>query len=178
MERISAFLLTALLLVVPVFAQPYRCEWQVVAIGGGEMSGGNFRSSVTAGQTAIGRLTGTNLLALIGFWQTDVQVGIAEDEEPVVPGGLKTGLARPIPNPSRFPLRLSYSLSQRTDVRLEVFDLSGRLVSKPVDGMQNGGRYSVLWNGRDTRGRKVPYGVYFLRFRAGEHQEKRKLILQ
>ncbi|MCR4423596.1 MAG: hypothetical protein WHU95_04485 [candidate division WOR-3 bacterium] len=91
-----AFLLTALTFFY-LSAQPYRCDWSVSGIGGGEMSGGNFRSSVTAGQTAIGRLTGTNLLALIGFWQTDVSVGIAEEQESNLPCGLKTGLERTIP---------------------------------------------------------------------------------
>ncbi|MEJ5390120.1 MAG: hypothetical protein WHU95_00010 [candidate division WOR-3 bacterium] len=77
-------------------AQPYRCEWQVVAIGGNEMAG-SYRLGSTAGQTAIGRLTGTNLLALIGFWQTDLAVGIAEEQESNLPCGLKTGLERTIP---------------------------------------------------------------------------------
>ncbi|NPV13847.1 T9SS type A sorting domain-containing protein [candidate division WOR-3 bacterium] len=170
----------ALLLLALTFlslsAQPYRCDWSVSGIGGGDMSGGNIRSSVTAGQTAIGRLTGTNLFALIGFWQPDVQVGIAEEQESVVGVGLKTSLAR-LPNPSRLPLRLAYSLAQKADVRLEIFDLTGRLIARPVNSFQNPGRYSVLWNGRDTKGRKLPCGVYFLRFRAGEHQEKRKLII-
>jgi len=158
-------------------AQPYRCDWSVSGIGGGEMSGGNFRSSVTAGQTAIGRLTGTNLLALIGFWQTDVSVGIAEEQESNLPCGLKTGLERTIPNPSRMPLRISYSLSAKSPVRIELFDLSGRLVSTLVNSFQNPGRYSLVFNGRDARGRRLSTGVYFLRFTAGQYQEKRKLIV-
>ena len=178
MARISALILAFWLSFTLVSAQPYRCDWSVNGIGGGEMSGGDFRSSVTAGQTAIGRLTGTNLLALIGFWQADVAVGIAEEQEPNLPWGLETGLERTIPNPSRMPLRISYSLSEKSLVRMELFDLSGRLVSTLVNSFQNPGRYSLVFNGSDARGRRVPTGVYFLRFTAGDYQHRTKLILQ
>ena len=57
--------------------QNYKCNWSVVGIGGGEMTG-NYKCGSTVGQTAAGRITGANYWALIGFWQTEGQTGVRE----------------------------------------------------------------------------------------------------
>jgi 5-hydroxyisourate hydrolase-like protein (transthyretin family) len=68
-------------------------------------------------------------------------------------------------------------LAEKGPVRIELFDLSGRLVSTLVNSFQSRGRYSIVFNGRDARGRRVSTGVYFLRFTAGQYQEKKKPIV-
>jgi len=62
-------------------------------------------------------------------------------------------------------------------VRLTVFDLRGRKVAELVNRVQPGGSYSVAWNGRDSRGRPVPSGVYFYRFQAGDFKAVRKMVV-
>jgi flagellar hook assembly protein FlgD len=47
-------------------------------------------------------------------------------------------------------------------VRLRVFDASGRSVRDLVDGRLEGGRHAVRWDGRDTDGRRLATGVFFL----------------
>lgn len=174
----AAVLIISLVLTIPLFAQTYRCDWWVSGSGGAEITDGTYRVSTTAGQSAIGRLSSANLFALIGFWQSDIGVGIMEKEGGFNPQPLTTRLERVAPNPFRLPVRISYSLAQRKNVRLELFDLSGRLLMRFVSSAQAPGRYSLLWNGRDKSGRQVSAGVYFLRFVAGEHREVTKLILE
>ncbi|MFO7676177.1 MAG: hypothetical protein R6X12_07685, partial [bacterium] len=72
----------------PLLAQSYRCDWAVVASGGGGMSGTAYRVGATAGQTAAGRLAGAQYLAFIGFWQADAEVGILDREGPALSRGL------------------------------------------------------------------------------------------
>ena len=73
------------LLASALAAQPYRCDWSVVGIGGGEMTG-NYTCGSTIGQTAAGPLTGANYWALIGFWQPESQPGPGVREQTYSPG--------------------------------------------------------------------------------------------
>jgi len=66
-------------------------------------------------------------------------------------------LSRPSPNPSRGATRLTFSLPQEGNVRLEVFDLSGRRVWA-VEGVLPAGQHSRTWDGEFAAG-----GLYFVR---------------
>ena len=64
------------------------------------------------------------------------------------------------------------------DVRLKVYDVSGRLVRTLVNGPQNPGPYPVLWDGRDDDGRSVGSGNYYARLSVGSlYQENSKITL-
>ncbi|MEO0085139.1 MAG: FlgD immunoglobulin-like domain containing protein [candidate division WOR-3 bacterium] len=159
-------------------AQSYRCDWQVVATGGGMMSS-DYRCGATIGQTATGRMSGQNLLTLIGFWQPSGVTGIQERElsqEGITP--LVTRLYQPVPNPFIRAVIIRYSLGQERAASLLVCDLSGRLVRTLVNSSQRPGTYTLHWNGKDNLGRAVPNGVYFCRFEAGDYRQTFKLLLQ
>ena len=49
-----------------------------------------------------------------------------------------------------------------TPVKVEIFDLSGRLVSRLHDEPAAAGRHAVAWNGADQSGALVPPGIYLL----------------
>ena len=54
-------------------------------------------------------------------------------------------------------------------MRLDVYDLKGRLVCRLCDGRREAGRHSVSWDGCDDDGRPVESGVYLARLAvAGE----------
>ena len=71
------------------------------------------------------------------------------------------------PNPFGERTSLRYGLARPADVRLAVFDVSGRSVRTLVSAMQAPGWYRLEWDGRDAGGRAVESGVYFLRLQAG-----------
>ncbi len=64
-----------------------------------------------------------------------------------------------------------------TDVRLEIFTITGRLVRSLVQNKLSPGTHRVQWDGRDEIGASVPAGVYFYRLRAGHFAASRKLVL-
>ena len=169
--------LTFLLVVGDAAAQNYRCDWSVNGIGGGEMSSSAYRCGSTAGQTASGLLTGTEFLAVVGFWQADYQVGIAEKQGPVFPKGLVTRLEAIAPNPFRDLTRVRYSLAAEGPVSIVVHDLAGRAVRTLVDGRRTAGRYRADWRGQDDAGRELANGVYFCRFEAGDRLDVTKVLL-
>ncbi|MEO0078100.1 MAG: FlgD immunoglobulin-like domain containing protein [candidate division WOR-3 bacterium] len=159
-------------------AQTYRCDWSVVGAGGGEMSSSAYRCGATAGQTAVGTMTGTGFQAFIGFWQIDAPVGIQEEVERPGAGVLATRLCSPMPNPARAQVAIRYSLAADGPVSLAVHDITGRVVRQLLATSVRRGAYSVVWNGTDNRGRKLADGVYFAKFTAGEYHRTEKLVVQ
>ncbi len=159
-------------------AQTYRCDWSVVGAGGGEMSSSAYRCGATAGQTAVGTMTGTGFQAFIGFWQIEEQVGVQEAARWSSGQMLRTRLHAPAPNPMRGSAAIRYTLDAERQVMLGVHDLTGRVVRTLCASRLKRGTYSVVWNGTDNRGRRLADGVYFLKFSAGDYRQTEKLVIQ
>ena len=60
------------------------------------------------------------------------------------------------------PPRLS-----RSCVCNSVFDVSGRIVKEYPTLGYRAGEHRMSWDGRDSSGRRVPAGVYFIRLEVG-----------
>jgi len=81
-------------------------------------------------------------------------------------------LAQNHPNPFNPATVITYSLSERSRVRLNVYDVRGRLVATLVDGVQDVGPHKIRWNASD-----LASGVYFYRLKAGSFTKARKLVV-
>ena len=84
------------------------------------------------------------------------------------------------PNPFNPSTTISFEIPDGDEpvrVLLAVYDLRGRLVNTLMDEDLGGGAYSLVWDGKDSAGRKIASGVYFLRLRAGAESMVRKMIL-
>jgi len=92
-------------------------------------------------------------------------------------GVLRTRLLHCAPSPFNRTAAVSYELGQAGPVELTVRDVSGRLVRRLESGYRSPGRYDVSWNATDDRGRRMPAGIYFLRFAAGSEASSRRLTL-
>jgi hypothetical protein len=90
---------------------------------------------------------------------------------------LQTMMAAVYPNPFAGVMRVNYQVAQRGRVSLSVYDAAGRVVCDLVDGVNEPGYYTVNWDGVDDMGRKVPSGVYFVRFDADNNQKVEKTVL-
>jgi hypothetical protein len=71
------------------------------------------------------------------------------------------------PNPFRAWTEIRYALARGGRARLELHDVSGRLVTVLLDGSATAGSHAVTWDGRDSHGREAAPGVYFARLSAG-----------
>jgi hypothetical protein len=94
-------------------------------------------------------------------------------------------LAQNMPNPFNPTTAIAYAIPGNVDgaaidatyVRLHVYDIRGRRVATLVNGVQKPGRYTAVWDGRDTTGHSAPSGVYFYRIETDRFTQSRKMML-
>ena len=80
------------------------------------------------------------------------------------------------PNPFRSSASLRFALPTGREVRCDVFDVTGRLVTTLLDDRIGAGPHDLVWDGRDRTGAVMPGGVYFLRLRAGDRTRTAKIV--
>ena len=101
--------------------------------------------------------------------------GVPADEGTVA---VLPSLSHSRPNPFRSTASLSYAVPGDGDqVTLTIYDVTGRIVRRLVDGHQAGGTHHLVWGGRDDRGNAVASGIYFCRISVGEWTASRKMVL-
>jgi hypothetical protein len=75
-------------------------------------------------------------------------------------------LDRNYPNPFNPSTTISYSVPELSHVRIDIYDVLGRLIAVLLDKNIGPGAANVTWNGRDKNNREVGTGVYFCRMTA------------
>jgi photosystem II stability/assembly factor-like uncharacterized protein len=107
---------------------------------------------------SVGTAVGNNgtILHTINGGEVDAAV-----DEPMGPAGYR--LLAGTPNPFTADTRISYDLKARAEIRLAVYDASGRWVKTLDHGLKAPGRHEASWNGADASARPAPSGVYFVR---------------
>lgn len=79
--------------------------------------------------------------------------------------------AKNYPNPFNPNTTISYTLKDKSSVRLTVYDRLGREVKVLVDETQNAGTHTVEFNATN-----LPSGIYFYRIIANDKTEVKKMI--
>jgi len=111
---------------------------------------------------------------VLGFF--DIGIGI---EESLYSNKLR--LFQNYPNPFRETTVIRYSLSvnsknhlRLTPYALRIYDLTGRLIKQfPINDLRF---TSVVWDGTDEQGVRLPAGIYFCRLTAGKSAEVKRII--
>jgi photosystem II stability/assembly factor-like uncharacterized protein len=97
---------------------------------------------------------------------------------PAVPAAAGPLALRVQPTPFRNATSLEFGVpAGGADVVLEVLDAGGRRVATLVERRQDGGWQRVSWSGRNSEGRRVPSGVYFVRLTIAGETAVRKTTL-
>jgi flagellar hook assembly protein FlgD len=86
-------------------------------------------------------------------------------------------LAQNFPNPFNASTLLRFGVARSGEVVREVYDVVGRRVRLLADEQRAPGHYSVVGDGRDQGGARVPAGVYFCRMHAGGFADVMKMTL-
>ena len=124
-------------------------------------------------EKATGGFTGSDFELKPYEFQT-IRFGAAEE----IP--LTFELMSNYPNPFKVNdagTTISYSIPQECNVELSVYNIKGQNVVTLVNAIQDAGRYSTLWEGKDNNGKPVASGIYLYKLTAGEESSIRRMLL-
>jgi hypothetical protein len=95
-------------------------------------------------------------------WQETSIVAVPGEAPPA-----STSFAGAAPNPVMERARFEFALPQPATVRLELFDLNGRLVRTLTEGRFEAGRHQVPWDGTGRDGARLGAGLFWARLETG-----------
>jgi hypothetical protein len=76
------------------------------------------------------------------------------------------------PNPFNPETTIEYDITKHTNVDLSIYDVTGKLISQPVNSIHKAGTYRYNFSGEN-----LPGGVYFYRIKTDGYSAVRKMIL-
>ena len=110
-----------------------------------------------------------------GYYGYDPDTGLTDDE---LPGATEARLWQNVPNPFNPLTTIRYYVpAESGDVKLAIYDVSGRLVRTLVDGPVWPGSRRAVWDGTDSDGFDVASGIYYCRLKARDAVQTIKLTL-
>lgn len=104
--------------------------------------------------------------------------GVTASTADVVPslGGFRIAVW---PNPAiQSSVMVSFETSRETVAGIRVFDINGRVVCVLRNrGRLGAGQHSLVWDGRDSHGRRCRAGIYLLRVEGDGSESSKRLVL-
>jgi probable HAF family extracellular repeat protein len=141
-----------------------------VAAGSRQQS---FSVAATAGKTGV-----TQLSAVYNGGTRSASLTVTAPAATAVRGSVPPLRVHAIiPNPASTSARIEFELASAAGVRVDIYDVAGRLVRALSNSTRIAGPHVVVWNGTDQRGLDVPSGAYFVRFQAGAYTHSEKVVL-
>lgn len=81
------------------------------------------------------------------------------------------------PNPFNPSTTIRYELPAGSPVRLSIYNVLGQEIRTLVNSPHNAGLYTVVWDGRNHSGERVPSGLYLYRLVTSQNTMTRKMLL-
>lgn len=124
--------------------------------------GGNFSHAGVYYSHSIAEYSDFNLVTALG------------DEDPAPEN---FALMQNYPNPFNPSTTIRYYLPRASEVSLKIYNSAGRLIRTLEKRFLSSGTRSVVWDGKNDRGREVSAGIYLYKIQAGEFSQTRKAVL-
>ena len=81
------------------------------------------------------------------------------------------------PNPFNGETTIGITIKEAGSVNIAIYDLMGKKVKTLSDGMMAAGKHSLVWDGCNDVGVKLPSGYYLYRLEAGKYIQTQKILL-
>jgi hypothetical protein len=117
------------------------------------------------------------------YYPIDEELAVVQVDSIAISGDVATMLPRTLqleavqPNPVVSNTEIRYSVPSAGDIRIAVYDVSGRLVSTVLQGEVSEGTGAVHWNAADDQGRPLGNGVYLCRLEQGGSTTSRNFVV-
>ena len=90
---------------------------------------------------------------------------------------VRTQLLSNVPNPFNPQTEIRFQLAEASQLRITIYDVTGRLVRTLVNEQRSAGEGHVVWQGRDDSGRQVSSGAYYVRLENEGQIDHRKIMM-
>lgn len=80
------------------------------------------------------------------------------------------------PNPFSKSTKITYALDRKKQVKLAIYDPSGRCVRVLANGSYTTGTYTIVWDGGNDQGNRMPKGIYHAVLSTNSGETRAKLI--
>jgi|GEM_PF-6358232 len=81
------------------------------------------------------------------------------------------------PNPFNPATQIKFSLAEKCNVELNIYDVRGRLIRNLFKGELEAGHHHVEWNGTNNLGHNVASGIYFYQLKTEKYNVVKKMLL-
>lgn len=105
----------------------------------------------------------------------DLTTATAIDDKEELP--FTYALEQNYPNPFNPSTTIEFSLAERSDVTISIYNVMGQLVNTLVSTEMNAGSHQLVWNGKNRQGNQVTSGIYFLQMKSKNFTKVRKMTL-
>ena len=81
------------------------------------------------------------------------------------------------PNPFNPSTTIPFSIDKSQNIKLDIYNITGRLVKTLIDAAYSEGSYKVVWDAIDDHSNRVASGIYFVRLSGEQATQTRQIIL-
>jgi len=92
-----------------------------------------------------------------------------------VPGNFE--LYQNYPNPFNPSTTIRYELPESASVKINVYNIQGRLIAQLVDEYQSAGTHHAYWNGTNINGSKCSSGIYIYEITTPGFRSQKQMVL-
>lgn len=81
------------------------------------------------------------------------------------------------PNPFNPETTISYNITKRSHVTVEIFNIKGQKVKSLLKENQEAGQHKIIWKGDNNEGKRVSSGTYLYKVKIGDKEILNKMML-
>ncbi len=100
---------------------------------------------------------------------------VDDDNTAILPN--QFALEQNFPNPFNPTTHIAFTLPQRANLTLTIYNVLGQEIRELAQGEFPAGKHQVLWDGANNNGASVASGIYFYRLKTDAFAETRKMTL-
>lgn len=120
-------------------------------------------------------LIGNDLVNSTRTWYSYEGLQLSAESDTGIPTDFELG--QNFPNPFNPSTTITFDLSEEANVKILIYDMTGRLIRELVDQSMTIGSKTINWDGKDDAGNSVSGGVYLYNLQAGDYNQTKKMVL-
>lgn len=147
-------------------------DTQAIEDGPGELE--DYNGHVAAGWWKLNprSIYGGGINYVLDCWKIEIYGELQSAVGDSAQLALEFGINRAYPNPFNARTIINYSLPEKANIIIAIYNTLGQKVVSLYDGIQQPGAHKVTWDASD-----YPSGIYFARLQSENRSEEIKLVL-